>query len=351
MLSRPPSCPATSASSRRSWRARSQAGSRARKGLRSRTSSWACSSSSWVAAPWSRARSSWPSTPNSPPSSSASTRCPPSAPGTRAGPRREDAAHPPAAMASPMKRPATARADEEEGSAAKRAAAQPKLKLIYFDIGGKGDPLRLAMSYAGLDFEDCRRSREQIAEMKTSGELAFGQVPALVVEAADGQKTTLVQTAAIIRYIGKLAGEASGLYPADAVRAAQVDAMVDQASDMMAPVLCAKYQERFGFDEALGGPQGEGTSKVEHALQTSVMPRHFGFFEKILEGSKSGWIAGTERPSIADFILGVQFKQLGGSPMVKGEELLAQHPKLTAFVERFHALPAVRAWYEGRAAP
>eukprot|EP00401_Gymnodinium_catenatum_P082949 CAMPEP_0117523596 /NCGR_PEP_ID=MMETSP0784-20121206/34809_1 /TAXON_ID=39447 /ORGANISM="" /LENGTH=275 /DNA_ID=CAMNT_0005319713 /DNA_START=45 /DNA_END=868 /DNA_ORIENTATION=- len=238
-------------------------------------------------------------------------------------------------MSTQTTRPAEGALPEE--SPAKKAATAPsKLKLIYFNIGGKGDPLRLALSYAGLDFEDVRISREKFLEMKTSGELAFGQVPALVVESG-GKTTTLVQTAAIARYIGKVAGGDCNLYPVDALVAAQVDALVDQATDMMCSVFCAKYQERFGFDAALGGPDGEGTKKVETAIQSSVMPRHFGFFERLLEESSSGWVANTEAPSIADFVLGPQLKQLGGNPMVKGEELLSKHPKVKSFVDKFHA--------------
>merc|ERR1719444_386088 len=58
------------------------------------------------------------------------------------------------------------------------------------------------MKFAGLPFEDRRISRDTFVEMKKSGELSFGQVPALVV--SDGTSTqTLVQTAAVARYIGK----------------------------------------------------------------------------------------------------------------------------------------------------
>jgi len=243
-----------------------------------------------------------------------------------------------------MKRPAA-----EGGAASKKAAPgpQPKLKLLYFDIAGKGEPLRLAMHHAGLEFEDIRLTREEFMTKKTSGELRFGQVPALIVQDGSGVPVTLVQTGAIARYIGKLAPQ-SELYPDDAIKAAQVDALVDQASDMMCAVMCAKYQDRFGFDGALGGPEGEGTKKVEAALRSEVMPRHFAFFESVLTASASGWIAATDAPSIADFVLGAQFKQLEESTMVDGKALLQTHPKVRAFVEKFHAEASVRDWYAAR---
>ena len=53
----------------------------------------------------------------------------------------------------------------------------PKLKLMYFDIKGKGEPIRLALRYLGLPFEDYRfKDRSDFMEMKTSGKLMFGQV-------------------------------------------------------------------------------------------------------------------------------------------------------------------------------
>jgi len=63
--------------------------------------------------------------------------------------------------------------------------------------------------------------------MKVSGELPFGQVPAL--RTTDG-KNLLVQSAAIYRFIGKhnSSKKPASLYPQDFVDAAKVDAILDQ---------------------------------------------------------------------------------------------------------------------------
>ena len=57
------------------------------------------------------------------------------------------------------------------------------LKLIYFDIPGKAEAIRLCASVGKVDFEDVRISRERFAEMKEQGALPYGQVPALDVGA------------------------------------------------------------------------------------------------------------------------------------------------------------------------
>ena len=55
-------------------------------------------------------------------------------------------------------------------------AELPKLKLMYFDIKGKGEPIRLALRYLGIPFEDYRFKDGEFMELKTSGKLMFGQV-------------------------------------------------------------------------------------------------------------------------------------------------------------------------------
>merc|ERR1711871_581990 len=134
--------------------------------------------------------------------------------------------------------------------------------------------------------------------MKTSGELAYGQVPALQV----GGKTLLVQTAAILRYVANLAPE-SGLYPACPIARARVDAVLDQECDMTMGLKVSKYKDRHGFDEATVMNEAN-TAVVRGRLNEEVLPRHLGNFERMLRDHGPGkWLAGTEQPSIADFAL------------------------------------------------
>ena len=96
----------------------------------------------------------------------------------------------------------------------------PAPKLYYFDFPGKAGGLRLAAAHGGLEIEDHRfKDRDELTAMKESGELPYGQVPALKVEGK-----ILGQSSAIMRFIGKQ----TGLYPTDAVKAALVDSIMDQ---------------------------------------------------------------------------------------------------------------------------
>ena len=71
-----------------------------------------------------------------------------------------------------------------------------KYKLIYFDIpGGRGEPLRMAMHAAGIDYTDERWTFPEFGEKRS--ELRFRAVPVLEI---DGKVVT--QSNAIGRYLG-----------------------------------------------------------------------------------------------------------------------------------------------------
>ena len=80
--------------------------------------------------------------------------------------------------------------------------AMPKIKLIYFNIPGKAEPIRLALTYMGIEFEDFVFSdRSEFDELKASGKLMFGQVPALEVTLPGQEPLILNQTHAILRHV------------------------------------------------------------------------------------------------------------------------------------------------------
>merc|ERR1712227_309347 len=127
-----------------------------------------------------------------------------------------------------------------------------KVKLSYFDIGFKAEPIRLALTATGIPFEDYRfKNREEFLELKTSGKLNSGQVPLLEVWTKDEKHHFLTQSAAIMRYVAKLGAlmnpEKPRLYPVnDFCMAAKVDAILDQEADAFAGIRIVKYTDRFG---------------------------------------------------------------------------------------------------------
>ena len=208
-------------------------------------------------------------------------------------------------------------------------------KLYYFDIKGKGEPIRLFCAYAGLALEDIRfATYADFLALKESGKLAYGQVPMLEI---DG-KEQLVQSSSIMTYLSKIAGT----YPDDPLMAAKVEASLCAEADAFISSTVVTYPNRFGFsfDE-------DASAKAYKAISDEILPRHLTNLEKQLKESSTGWIAGTSEPSVADF---VWFCQLYHSVPAQSEfpeklRLLEDYPTLKGFVEKMLTLDAVAKFY------
>lgn len=97
-----------------------------------------------------------------------------------------------------------------------------KYKLTYFDFdGGRGEPVRIALHAAGIEFEDVRWTFPEFGANREK--LRFCAVPSLEI---DGQAFT--QSNAQSRYVGKL----SGLYPKDPLQAFYCDEVIEALEDV-----------------------------------------------------------------------------------------------------------------------
>jgi len=100
------------------------------------------------------------------------------------------------------------------------------ITLTYFDFdGSRGLECRLALTAAGLDFEDIRVTREQWLALKPT--LPYGALPLLTVD-----DRRLAQSTAILGYIGR----AHDLHPADPWIAAEHDDLMHSVEDLRAKV-------------------------------------------------------------------------------------------------------------------
>ena len=106
-------------------------------------------------------------------------------------------------------------------------AANPKMKLTYFDTdGGRGESIRLALYLGGIKFEDNRISFQTFAA--TKDQYPFGCVPVMEV---DGEIIT--QSNTMNRYIGRL----TGLWPGDPWQAALCDETMDVIEDIVEKIM------------------------------------------------------------------------------------------------------------------
>lgn len=95
-------------------------------------------------------------------------------------------------------------------------------KLTYFNFdGGRGEPIRIALHAAGIEFDDERLSFEQFSEMRQGA--PFNALPVLNIDGAD-----VTQTNSLLRYVGKMAG----LYPTDDLQALYCDEVMSAFEDV-----------------------------------------------------------------------------------------------------------------------
>ena len=156
------------------------------------------------------------------------------------------------------------------------------MKLYYFDIYGRAEPTRFLLAHAKVDYEDVRITGEKFAELKTTGELEFGQVPALT---HDGKH--LCQTWSILRYLGKL----HGYYPEDPVQAWKVDSTLDAVEDYLQQYFKMIFEK------------DEEKKEVLKAAWLKFAGQWLHVIEKRLEQNESQHYVVGSKMTIADFAL------------------------------------------------
>ncbi|KAF0719933.1 Aste57867_689 [Aphanomyces stellatus] len=202
-------------------------------------------------------------------------------------------------------------------------AQHPSLKLTYFDLAGRAELTRLALTIGDIPFEDDRVPRDQWPALKPT--LPFRQMPVLTV---DGQVIT--QSGAIARYAGALAG----LYPtATPLDAARVDEILFFTDDILNVVIATfriadeaarkaeretlsttKLPEMFGLLDARLAANAKGTWYLDHLTLADLA------IYLIVASVKSGWIDGIAT-TVADAF-----------------------PKVAATYEAVHTHPKVAEW-------
>lgn len=155
--------------------------------------------------------------------------------------------------------------------------------LQYFDLGGRAEAIRALLGHARFQYEDVRMSFEQFGAKKQSGELPLGSAPVWI---EDGH--TVCQSSAILRMLGIRLG----YYTDDPMTAWAIDSLVDFVEDNRGG------HDRF-FDPVLGGgtpDESQGDTFVNN-YWNKVLP----IVERRLTAHGKNFLAGTDRPTIADF--------------------------------------------------
>jgi len=211
-------------------------------------------------------------------------------------------------------------------------APKHTIKLWYFGIRGRGEPIRMLLKLAGVEFEDVRIEMEQWPTLKE--ETPFGQVPVLEV---DGVK--IAQSNAIMRYLGREYGFAGATNLEDA----QLDMVADLFYD------ASKAEGITGWPRMLLGaiPFPDGLSKTDYFKQrvSPALDKYAGMFEAFLlehiadplwNGDKITWVD-------------VMAAEFFGRFVEYGEpDALEAFPHILQLIARVQALPQIREHIEQR---
>jgi glutathione S-transferase len=198
-----------------------------------------------------------------------------------------------------------------------------KLTVTYFDFAGsRGEEIRLALTIAGIAFDDNRISSAEFAALKP--DLPFASLPTLEVDGLG----VFGQSNAILRMIGRQ----HGLHPEDAVIAARHDALMDFAEDLRHRISPSMRIEDPGQKKA-----------ARQQLASDYIPQWARCVERQLG---AGPFVDGDKPNVVDIKLYMVERWIssGGVDDIP-QDIFDAYPKLKALAEGVRTLPAVVAWY------
>jgi len=191
-------------------------------------------------------------------------------------------------------------------------------KLFYFPFKGLGEPVRLLLTHAKVEFEDIRVSSDEWPKHKE--DMPMGQMPVLEV---DGKK--LCQSVAIGRYLA----EKYNMMPKDPWMKAKADEMVLGWVDMWPKFLAVfsqpdKEHKKMKFDEN---------------MKEFIYPR-LQVYEDYFAESKSGLIA--DQICWADYYVYhfIKMVEYFWNPE------MTKYTHVKKFLEKVESEPTTKAWIE-----
>ncbi|XP_059468450.1 glutathione S-transferase-like [Neocloeon triangulifer] len=196
-----------------------------------------------------------------------------------------------------------------------------KTKLTYLNFTGRAEPIRYMLLHAGVEFEDCRLSREEFFNNKQN--FPLGQVPILEFEGK-----TLYQSHAIYRFLAKR----FNLEGKDEWDAYWCDVAFQTILDVGYAFHHDRGWEREEKSEAVMARHASDLTKAAYLLDK---------LESQLEKNDGHFLKG--QLSYADFYLAANFNTLNYKA---GENIFVNKPRLNALKEKIDNLPAIRAYLD-----
>ncbi len=196
-------------------------------------------------------------------------------------------------------------------------------KVTYFDFpGSRGEEVRLALTLAGVEFEDNRIDRATFGTMRSS--LPFPSVPTFEI---DGHGT-FAQTNAILRLIGRQ----HQLYPDDPYAAARHDSLMEAAEE---------FRNKISPTMRIADPAEKKAARQQ--LAQDYIPLWGAGIERLI--GQGPFVGGTE-PGVADLKLFMIDKWVSGGGIEDiPTDAFDAFPQFKGVAKAVAAHPAIVAWY------
>lgn len=205
------------------------------------------------------------------------------------------------------------------------------MKLTYFDVKARGEAIRWALILSETPFDDNRLSFAQWATLKENAErFPYGTLP--VLELADG--TCVAQSAAILKYVGKLAK----LYPEDTFQQAKVDEIVALMYELLEKIIPVYFGTiLFGKDEATKREEEKG-------LEEKTLPYMLGKLERVVARNKTAGVCVGDSVTIADIQVAALLEMIFDGMMNISPQLLDTCPRVQQVANAVQQHPKIKAY-------
>jgi len=199
------------------------------------------------------------------------------------------------------------------------------VKLTYFNLRGRGEPARLILEQAGVEYEDARITSPFIDVapwVAHKSSTPYGQLPVLCDDGVE-----IAQSMTIARYCANK----YGLAGSNALENAQMDEVVDCISEAT-----EKQYNAFLFES-------DETKKaaMQKTYSEETLPAVLKNLEKRLT-ERGGEFMAAKKFSWADIVVYNFIAELPDKQACKG------FPKLDALHNRVANLPKIKSWVERR---
>ena len=217
------------------------------------------------------------------------------------------------------------------------------IKMTYFNIAGVAEKVRLAFVLGGVQFEDHRIKFDEWAAMKPT--TPYGQLPVLTTD----KGASIAQSDAMLRY-------AATLTPALApgAKMLEIDELLGLVGDFTRAWLPMIYlgmrPENYGYPPEFKGSEAQ-TALVKAMREKWIaeeLPRFCAYFEAWLDKSGGPFLCGSD-VTIADCALVPELRKYSAGFIDHvPTDCMEKYPKLTAYINAFLAIPAVKAYYDAK---